>query len=141
MVYSRIHNISDQFRECHNVLSPNFHEGISTASGIRALEADFLHTNPREKKTVSQEDIQFLQLLNKKFQDNNKGHHTRIPLPFWSRPCLPKNKRLAKVHLKHQKAEYEKSSNFRKDYIQFMDFTFEDGDAKEANDAGKDGNT
>lgn len=52
---------------------------ITTSAVTRALEIDFLDTNPKD---MPQNDIQFLQL---KIWYNDKGH-LEMPLPF--RVCL-----------------------------------------------------
>ena len=57
---------------CHRISSKEM-PSITPTSIIRALEMDFLDTNPKQK-TVSQEDIKFLQILNKEILQNNKGH-------------------------------------------------------------------
>lgn len=112
---------------------------ITPASVIKALERDFLDTNPREK-TISQDDIQFLHLLNGKIQHNEEGH-LEMPLPFRECPQLPNNKQLATVRLKHLKEKMEKSPKYKEDYIKFMDNVFRDGDAGETNATPKEGNT
>lgn len=112
---------------------------ITPASVIKALERDFLDTNPRER-TISQDDIQFLHLLNGKIQYNEEGH-LEMPLPFRKRPQLPNNKQLATVRLKHLKGKMEKSPKYKEDYIKFMDNVFRDGDAEETNATTKEGNT
>lgn len=102
---------------CHRISIREL-PAITPASVIKALEADFLDTNPRENK-ISQEDIQFLQLLNGKIQHNKEGH-LEMPLPFRERPQLPNNKQLATVRLEHLKRKMEKNPKFKEDYVKFM---------------------
>nr|XP_046230542.1 uncharacterized protein LOC124051127 [Scatophagus argus] len=112
---------------------------ITPASVIKALEKDFLDTNPKDK-TISQEDIQFLHILNDKVKHNEEGH-LEMPLPFRVRPQLPNNKQLATVRLNHLKRKIEKSPKYKEDYIKFMDNVFGDGDAEETSAAPRGGNT
>ncbi|KAJ8332755.1 hypothetical protein SKAU_G00416510, partial [Synaphobranchus kaupii] len=123
---------------CHRVSVKEL-PPITLASVIKALEMDFLDTNPREKN-ISQEDIQFLQLLNGKIQHNEEGH-LEMPLPFRERPQLPDNKKLAIVRSKHLKRKLEKSPKYKEDYVKFMDDVFKDGDAEEVDVSPKEGNT
>ena len=57
---------------CHRISSKVI-TPITLTSIIRALEIDFLDTNPK-RKTVSQEDIKFLQISNREILHNKKGH-------------------------------------------------------------------
>ena len=103
---------------------------VTPASVIRALESDFADTNPGEK-SISQEDIQFLQILKGRIQQNERNH-LEMPLPFKTRPCLPDNKRLALVRLRHLERKFERNPKFKNDYVNFMEGVFKDGDAEEA---------
>ncbi|KAL6491389.1 hypothetical protein MHYP_G00017340 [Metynnis hypsauchen] len=123
---------------CHCISVKEF-PSITPASVIKALEADFMDTNPRERK-ISQEDIQFLQLLNGKILHNKEGH-LEMPLPFRGRPQLPNNKQLATVRLKHLKGKLERSPKYKADYVKFMNSVLEDGDAEEADATSKEGST
>lgn len=103
---------------------------LTPASVIRALEFDF-RDSAQCDKNISQEDIQFMQMLNSTVHQNAEGH-LEMPLPFKSRPQLPENKRLALVRLKHLKRKLDKNPKFKNDYIQFMQGLFNDGDAEKA---------
>ncbi len=105
---------------------------------IRALEADFKDTNHGEK-SISQDDIQFMHLLNERIHQNADGH-LEMPLPFKTHPQLPENKQLALVRLKQLKGKFEKNPKFKEDYIKFMDGVFKDGDAERAENQPKAGN-
>nr|XP_043899053.1 uncharacterized protein LOC122780247 [Solea senegalensis] len=111
---------------------------ITPTSVIKALEMDFLDKNPKDK-TISQEDIQFLNVLNEKIKHNEEGH-LEMPLPFKARPQLPSNKQLATVRLKHLRRKMEKNPKYREDYIKFMDNVFRDGDAEETSVVPEEGN-
>lgn len=101
----------------------------SPAAAIKALESDFTDTNLIEG-SISQEDIQFLQILEGRIQQNERNH-LEMPLPFKARPCLPDNKKLALARLKHLKRKFERDPKFKRDYVNFMEGVFEDGDAEE----------
>lgn len=103
---------------------------MTPAAVIRALESDFKDTNSGEK-SISQDDIQFMQLLNERIHQNTDGH-LEMPLPFKTRPHLPENKHLALVRLKYLKRKLEKNPKFKDDYIKFMENVFKDGDAEKA---------
>lgn len=77
---------------------------LTPATVIRALESDFRDTNPGEK-SVPQDDIQFMQLLNERIHQNADGH-LEMPLPFKTRPHLPENNCLALVGLKQLKRKF-----------------------------------
>ncbi|KAL7835661.1 hypothetical protein SRHO_G00280080 [Serrasalmus rhombeus] len=90
---------------------------ITPACAIKALERDFQDTNPTER-TISQEDIQFLQILNEGIYHNDDGH-LEMPLPFRERPQLPNNKHLATVSTSEK--ENGQNPKYKEDYVQFMD--------------------
>ncbi|KAJ8333778.1 hypothetical protein SKAU_G00410970 [Synaphobranchus kaupii] len=111
---------------------------LTPASVIRALESDFKDTNPVEK-SISQDDIQFLQTLNGRIHQNIDSH-LELPLPFKARPQLPDNKQLALVRLRHLKRKLEKNPKFKDDYVRFMEGIFKDGDAERAENEPEKGN-
>ncbi|KAL3991912.1 RAB6A-GEF complex partner protein 1 [Sarotherodon galilaeus] len=114
---------------CHRVTVKEL-PSVTPASVIKALENDLLDTNPKEG-SVSQEDIEFLEMLNDNIHYNEEGH-LEMPLPFRERPELPNNKQLAMVRLKRLKGIMDKNPKYKEDYIKFMNSVFEDGDAEEA---------
>ncbi|XP_049318702.1 uncharacterized protein LOC125780534 [Astyanax mexicanus] len=114
---------------CHRVTVKEI-PPLTPATVIRALESDFKDTSPGEK-SVSQDDIQFMQLLNKTVHQNADGH-LEMPLPFKTHPQLPDNKHLALVRLKRLKGKFEKNSKFRDDYLKFMEGVFKEGEAERA---------
>lgn len=129
---------SNETRFCHRVSVKKL-PPITPASVIKALETDFLDTNPNEK-TISQEDIKFLHMLNDKLRHNVAGH-LEMPLPFRACPQLPNNRQLATVHPKCLKRKMEKNPKYKEDDIKFMDGGFKDRDAEEASADTKEGNT
>lgn len=114
---------------CHRVTVKEL-PSVTPASVIKALENDFLDTNHKEG-SVSQEDIQFLEMLNENIHYNEEGH-LEMPLPFRERPQLPNNKQLAMFRLKRLKGKMDKNPKYKEDYIKFMNSVFKDGDAEEA---------
>ncbi|XP_056236444.1 uncharacterized protein LOC130172051 [Seriola aureovittata] len=134
---SRVANSSEVTGLCHRV-SVRELPPLTPPAVIRALEADFKDTYHGEK-SISQDDIQFMHLLNEQIQQNADGH-LEMPLPFKTRPQLPENKGLALVRLNQLKRKFEKNLKFKEDYIKFMDGVFKDGDAERADNQPKAGN-
>ncbi|XP_059922876.1 uncharacterized protein LOC132468987 [Gadus macrocephalus] len=116
---------------CHRIAVKEL-PPLTPATVIKALEFDFRDSNHRER-SISQDDIHFMQLLNRTVHQNADGH-LEMPLPFKTRPQLPENKRLALVRLKHLKRKLDKNSKFKEDYVRFMEGLFNDGDAERAED-------
>ncbi len=122
-------NSKDVTGLCHRI-SVRELPPVTPAAVIKALESDFADTRPGEKN-ISQEDIQFLQVLRGRIQQNECGH-LEMPLPFRARPHLPDSKRLALVRLKHLKRKLDRDPKFKNDYMKFMEGVFKDGDAEKA---------
>ena len=122
---------------CHRVSVKEL-PSLTPAAVLRVLESDFRDTNYGEK-TISQDDIQFMQILNQTIQQNSDGH-LEMPLPFKARPHLPENKYLALVRLKHLKGKFERNPKFKEDYVRFMAGVIEGGEAERAEDSPQDGN-
>lgn len=95
---------------CHRI-SVREVPSVTPAAAIKALESDFADTRSGEK-SISQEDIQFLQVLKERIHQNECGH-LEMPLPFKARPHLPDNKKLALIHLKHLKRNWTEILNLR----------------------------
>lgn len=72
-------NVRDVTGSCHRVAVKEL-PSITPSSVLKVLETDFTDTNPKEGN-ISQEDIQFLQLLNENVHYNGEGH-LEMPLPF-----------------------------------------------------------
>lgn len=88
---------------------------------------------------MSQEDIQFLQVLKERIHQNECGH-LEMPLPFKARPHLPDNKKLALIRLKHLKKKLDRDPIFKDAYVRFMEGVFKDGEAEEADKQPESGN-
>ena len=92
---------------------------------IKTLEADFADTGPGERG-VSQDDIQFLNILKANTHKNESGH-IEMPLPFKVRPTLPHNRKLAIIWLKQLKKKTDTNPKFKEDYIKFKENILKDG--------------
>lgn len=103
---------------------------MTPVAAIKALKSDFADTRSGEK-SISQEDIQFLQVLKEIIHQNECGHF-EMPLPFKAHPHLPDNKKLALIRLKHLKKKLDRDPKFKDDYVRFMEGVFKDGDAEKA---------
>ncbi|XP_028314916.1 uncharacterized protein LOC114470784 [Gouania willdenowi] len=104
---------------------------------LTVLESDFKDTKTGDK-TVSQEDLIFLDKLKEGIRKNEQGHY-EMPLPFKQRPQLPDNKRLAEIRLEHLKRKINKDERYKKDYVAYMNDIIERGDVEEVNNEGKKG--
>ncbi|XP_061642390.1 uncharacterized protein LOC133484185 [Phyllopteryx taeniolatus] len=61
---------------------------------------------------------------------------TEMPLPFKQRPCLPDNKRLAEIRLKHLKRKFNKDEKYKKDHVLYMNDIIERGEVEEVHNEG-----
>ena len=85
---------------------------------ISILESDFKDTKG-DDKTVSQEDLIFLDKLKGSIRKNDTGHY-EMPLPFKQRPHLPDNKKLAEIRLSHLRRKFIKDEKYKRDYTTYM---------------------
>lgn len=111
-------NAKDVTGLCHRV-SVRELPPLTPSSVIKALESDFADTKSGDK-SISQEDICFLQILKEGIQQNEHGN-LEMPLPFKVRPYLPDNKKLALAQLKHLKRKLDRDPWFKTDYVRFME--------------------
>lgn len=130
-------NARDVTGLCHRVAVKEI-PPITPSAIIKVLESDFADTKPSDSD-ISQEDIQFLQILKDRIHQNEHGH-LEMPLPFKARPQLPNNKSLALVRLKHLKRKLDKDPKFKDDYVKFMEGVLRDGDAEKAESQPTTGN-
>ena len=112
---------------CHRV-SVRELPPITPSSVIKAFEFDFADTKSGDK-SISQEDICFLQILKGGIQQNRHGH-LEMPLSFKVCPHLPENKKLALTRLKHLKRKLDRDPKFKYDHVRFMEGVFKDEDAE-----------
>ncbi|KAL7842113.1 hypothetical protein SRHO_G00238020 [Serrasalmus rhombeus] len=107
---------------------------VTPADVIRVLESDFKDGRD-DSKTVSQDDVMFLNKLGCGIQKNTEGHY-EMPLPFKRRPSLPDNKNLAILRLNHLKRKLSKDQKYKEHYVKFMEDVISKGDAEEVHDIG-----
>ncbi|XP_051792767.1 uncharacterized protein LOC127530320 [Acanthochromis polyacanthus] len=111
---------------------------VTPSDAIKVLESDFQDASKDGRKTVSQDDILFLEILKDSIQKNTSGHY-EMPLPFKERPHLPDNKQLAVVRLNHLKRKLLKNETYKEHYMKFMSEVIGKGDAEEVHHEGKEG--
>ncbi|KAI4902936.1 hypothetical protein NFI96_019343, partial [Prochilodus magdalenae] len=112
---------------------------VTPTDALKILESDFRDT-PKNDKTVSQEDLIFLDKLKENIRRNEHGHY-EMPLPFKERPCLPDNKQLAALRLNHLKQKFIANGKYKHDYIAYMKDLIEKVDVEEVHDDGANGET
>ena len=99
---------------------------------IPLLEADFPERK-YEDKTMSQEDIQFLNIMKTEVHQNDEGFY-EMPLPFKNgKPNLPNNKNAANRRL-HQLKRRFKDEKYFNDYKDFLEKIIQLGDAEEVHE-------
>ncbi len=123
---------------CHRVTVKEIPPS-TPADAIRALERDFKETDGNEK-TVSQEDLVFLQKLEHGITKTESGHF-EMPLPFKERPQMPDNRQLAETRLNQLKRKFMKDEKYKRDYMKYMSDIIKRGDAEETDDNGPPGET
>lgn len=106
---------------------------------IRILESDFKDGN-EDGKTVSQDDITFLNKVEEGIQKNVEGHY-EMPLPSKTRLNLPDNKESAIIRLNHLKRKLQWDRTYKEQYVKFMEEIIERGDAAMVEDGGRKGET
>ncbi|CAM4662406.1 unnamed protein product [Leuciscus chuanchicus] len=121
---------------CHRIATKEI-PALTPMDAIRVLESDFKDVTADEK-TISQDDIVFLDKLKEGIKKNAQGHY-EMPLPFKQRPYLPDNRELAKVRLNHLNKKFCRNEKYKTDYITYMNDIIERGDVETVNDDGTDG--
>jgi len=114
---------------CRRIITKEF-PLISPNDACQVLERDFQH-DQNDGKKVSQEDIQFLHILEKEIQKDDDGHY-QMPLPFKKTPTLPNNYSLAAKRLDHLKRKLSRNEEYFQEYSDFMKEIMKRGDAEEA---------
>lgn len=121
---------------CHRITIKEL-PPVTPMDVINVLESDFKDTKASDK-TVSQEDLIFLDKLKEGIRKNEQGH-CEMPLPFRQRPHLPNNRKLAEIRLEHLKRKFNKDEKYKRDYITYMEDIIERGDVEEVHNEGKQG--
>ena len=93
-------------------------EDIAPRDILNVLDQDFRDLGECDKK-VSQEDIQFVQLLNENTTIDSHGYYT-MPLPFRQRPSLPNNREYAKKRLNAQSRRMTNNPQYYEKYNQII---------------------
>ena len=118
---------------CHRVAVKEI-PSVTPMDAIRALEGDFKDVSGNDK-TVSQEDLIFLDKLKEGIRKDEQGHF-EMPLPFKERPYMPDNQQLAEVRLSHLKRKFSRDEKYKEDYIKYMTDIIERDDVEEVQDDG-----
>jgi len=129
-------NSTDVTGFCHRV-SLKEAPPVTPRDVLSVLESDFKDSSYGDVST-SQEDIQFLKILESSIVRNERGH-IEMPLPFRSRPNLPNNRKLAVKRLCHLKKRLDSDPKYKEHYTQFIEEMLENGHAEPASDAAKTG--
>ena len=111
-------SISNPQSTCNRIVSKEA-PSLSPCDAIRALESDF-NNDHLDDKRVSQEDLQFLDILQKGLTRVENGH-LQLPLPFKHSPKLPNNYSVAVKRFSHLKIKLTKNKNLHKEYTSFME--------------------
>ena len=138
MVTQRLATKQTQSSLCHRVTVKEIPPSTPT-DAIRALERDFKE-NEENYKTVSQDDLMFLEKLEQGITQTEHRHY-KMPLPFKERPQLPDNRQLAENRLNQLKRKLTRDEKYKKDYVTYMNDIIERGDAEETDDNGSAGET
>ena len=101
---------------------------ITPRDALNLLEDDFKDIN-QDDKTISQNDIQFLETLEGSIRTNKRGH-LEMPLPFKTRPLLPNNRSAAVTRLSHLQRRLEKDLEYKEEYTRFIQKMIDDGDCE-----------
>ena len=109
---------------------------VSPREVLKVLESDF--TDVEDEILVSQEDIQFIRILENEIRHKDDRHY-EMPLPFKSRPCLPNNRKLAEIRLAHLRKKLASNKEFKQHYVAFVEEMLKRGDAELVRDPGVDG--
>lgn len=118
---------------CHRVAVKEI-PPVTPMDAIRALESDFKEVRENDK-TVSQEDLIFLDKLKEGIRKDEQGHY-EMPLPFKERPYMLDNRLLAEIRLNHLKRRLSRDERYKEDYVKYMSDIIKRGDAEEAKDDG-----
>nr|XP_017214445.2 uncharacterized protein LOC101885244 isoform X1 [Danio rerio] len=124
-------NESTRFSLCQRIATKEI-PAMTPGDAVRILESDFKDITV-DDKTVSQEDIMFLDKLKVGIKKNYLGHY-EMPLPFKQRPSLPDNRELASIRLQHLNKKFSKNEKYKTDYFTYMNDIIDRGDAEVVNE-------
>ena len=110
---------------------------VTPRDALSVLQSDFAQT--QEERTVSQEDLRFLEMMDAEIKQMDNGH-LMMPLPFKSeQPWLPSNKKTALSRLAHLKKRFQTNAGYYDHYKEFMKGIIGKGDAERADNSPKEG--
>ena len=113
---------------CHKVAVKEL-PAVTMSDIVGILESDFKEN--RDDKKTSQEDLQFLTIMEEGIRKAENGHY-EMPLPFKKRPQLPGNRSMALTRLECLKRKFQNDSKYKEDYVRFMNEVLSRGDVEEA---------
>lgn len=97
-------------------------------------------TDLDDSKKMSQEDLQFLRILQEGITKSEDGAIT-LPLPFREKPILPNNRIQAEQRLHQLIQRFKKDEQFKAEYFKFVEEMISNGHAEPVEEiAGKPGN-
>ena len=115
--------------------------GESSGSQPRSLEVHAVSailSNMDENSTISQDDIKFLDIMEKESTHLENGQ-IQMPLPFKERPILENNREQAERRLIGLQKRFNKDCTFKTEYLNFMEDLINKGHAEPVTSAGKAG--
>ena len=104
---------------------------------LSVLETDFKDISHGDVSS-SQEDIQFLRMIEKRIVMNTEGH-LEMPLPFKTRPSMPNNRKLALKRLSQLKGRFDHNPKYMEQYSQFISEMLQEGHAEPATEKARPG--
>ena len=116
-------------RTCHFAVKTHVKEIISPLQVERMFTLDF-NDKGTEEKSLSFEDRRFLKTAKEGIHQREDGHY-EMPLPLRNENVeLPNNKDLAMSRLMKLKQKLQSDTQYREDYVGFMQETIENGFAE-----------
>ena len=107
---------------------------ITPSDALRVLEKDFQDIE-NDTKAISQEDLFFLNIMEKGITRTTGGHCDQMPLPFRRAPSLPNNREAAATRLSQLKRKLERNATYQREYTQYMQEMLDLGHAEKAPNA------
>lgn len=100
------------------------------------LDLDFSERN-ENKQSLSQEDRQFLKIVNEGIHHRDDGHY-EMPLPLKDPNVrLPNNREMAVRQLRHLKRRFASDVKYRSNYINFVKTVIQNGCAEKVPDSNE----
>lgn len=110
--------------KCTQPINETFSQQI-----LKALESDF-NDSPSEK-TLSQNDIKFLSIMENGIRQNTETKHYSMPLPFKNNDDkLPDNRGVVLNRLNLLRQKLDRNPDYKDQYFKFMNAMIEGGEAE-----------